>query len=93
MRIQRLNTYASLQSDMDLGDSRFQAMRGEAQDLLTTCNAGLAFLDADVLALGEPRLEVYCGPSRAWPPTGWACCAPCASRTTCSRPGRSGWRP
>ena len=87
LRIQRLNTYASLQSDMDLGDSRFQAMRGEAQDLLTTCNAGLAFLDADVLALGEARLEAYLGPSRAWPPTGWACCASSPQGTTWLPPG------
>ncbi|MGA2080180.1 MAG: oligoendopeptidase F [Holophaga sp.] len=57
MRVERLGVYASLQSDMDLGDSQFQAMKGEAQDLLTTFNARLAFVDPDVLALGEARVK------------------------------------
>ena len=68
-RVDRLSTYAGFQSDMDLGDSRFQAMKGQAQDLAVSLQSKLAFLDPDVLAMGpdrvaqalaaEPRLAPY----------------------------------
>jgi oligoendopeptidase F len=68
-RTQRVYAYASLQSDMDMSDSRFQTMKGEAQDLGVVLSSRLAFMDSDVLALGgakvaeylkaEPRLGIY----------------------------------
>jgi oligoendopeptidase F len=57
MRIQRLYAYASLQSDMDMGDSAFQAMKGQAEDLMTQFDARLAFMEPDVLALGQAQVE------------------------------------
>lgn len=57
LRVQRLDAYAALQSDMDMGDSAFQAMKGQTQDLMTTFRAKVAFMDPDVLALGRAKVE------------------------------------
>ncbi len=58
-RVQRLGAYASLQSDMDMSDSLFQSMKGEAQDLGVTLASRLTFMDPDVLALGQAKVEAY----------------------------------
>ncbi len=55
----RLAHYASLQGDMDLGDTRYQAMKGEVQSFLVDLGAKLAFMDPDLLALGEADVERY----------------------------------
>jgi len=61
MPIQRLYAYASLQSDMDMGNSGFQAMKGQAEDLMTQFDAKVAFmaLARAVLEEGEPARERY----------------------------------
>jgi len=56
-RLNRLSTYASFQSDMDLADSRFQAMKGQAQDLAVSLQSKLTFMDPDLLAMGPDRVE------------------------------------
>jgi oligoendopeptidase F len=58
-RLYRLNAYASLQSDLDLADSRAQAMKGQAQDLAVTLGARLTFLEPEVLALGQAQVDAY----------------------------------
>ena len=55
----RLSHYASLQADMDLGDPRYQAMKGEIQSFLVDLGAKLAFMDSDLLALGEATVESF----------------------------------
>ena len=55
----KLAQYASLQGDMDLGDTRYQGMKGEIQSFLVELGAKLAFMDADLLALGEAKVEAF----------------------------------
>ena len=58
-RSSKLGQYASLQGDMDLGDTRYQKMKGEIQSFQVNLGAKLAFMDSDLLQLGEARLEAY----------------------------------
>ena len=58
-RTRNLGLYAGLQGDMDLGDPRFQEMKGEIQSLQVNLEARLAFMEADLLALGQARVEAY----------------------------------
>ena len=55
----RLSHFASLQGDMDLGDNRYQAMKGEVQSFMVGLGAKLAFMDPAILELGEARVESY----------------------------------
>ena len=55
----RLSHYASLQADMDLGDTRYQTMKGEIQSVLVDLGARLAFMDPELLELGEAKVEAY----------------------------------
>jgi oligoendopeptidase F len=55
----RLAHFASLQGDMDLGDNRYQAMKGEVQSFMVGLGAKLAFMDPAILELGEARVESY----------------------------------
>jgi oligoendopeptidase F len=65
----RLMSYASNQSNTDMGNTRFQAMEGEIRTIFVQMNSKLSFLQPDVLALGaekfaaylrsEPKLAVY----------------------------------
>lgn len=59
LRLGRLYRYASHQGDMDLGDTRYQKLKGEAQTVLVGLGAQLAFMDSDLLALGEAKTEAY----------------------------------
>ena len=55
----KLGLYAGLQGDMDLGDHRYQEMKGEVQSLQVNLEAKLAFMEADLLALGLERVTAY----------------------------------
>lgn len=65
----RLYIYTTLQADTDMGNSRYQAMKGELQALDVELSSMLTFVDPDILRLGnrkireylaaEPRLRVY----------------------------------
>ncbi len=69
LRLTKLSTYASFQSDTDLANPTFQKMKGEVQSLAVNLGAKLAFMESDVLALGsekfagfikiEPKLKPY----------------------------------
>ena len=68
----RLAHFASLQGDMDLGDTRYQAMKGEVQSFMVDLGARLAFMDPDLLALGEAEVErLHPGRPAAGARTGW----------------------
>ena len=55
----KLAQYASLQGDMDLGDTRYQAMKGEVQSFLVGLGASLAFMEPELLELGEAKVEAF----------------------------------
>ncbi len=65
----RLMSYASHQSDADMGNTRFQAMQGEIRTRFVQMNSKLSFMQPDILKLGaekfaaylqaEPKLAVY----------------------------------
>jgi oligoendopeptidase F len=55
----KLSHYASLQADMDLGDTLYQTMKGEVQSVLVDLDAQLAFLEPGLLELGEAKVEAY----------------------------------
>jgi oligoendopeptidase F len=58
-RCAKLAQFASQQGDMDLGDSRYQKMKGEIQSVMVNLGAKLAFMDADLMKLGEEKVEAY----------------------------------
>ena len=55
----KLAHFASLQGDMDLGDTRYQSMKGEVQSFMVDLEARLAFMDPALLELGEAKVEDY----------------------------------
>src|SRR5208283_4336770 len=55
----RLAHYPSLQGDMDLGDTRYQAMKGEVQSFMVDLGARLAFMEPELLELGREKVEAY----------------------------------
>ena len=54
-----LYSYAGNQSNVDLGNQIFQAMRGELQMMFVQFNSQLAFFNPDVLALGGEKFAAY----------------------------------
>ncbi|HEX7502462.1 MAG TPA: oligoendopeptidase F, partial [Acidobacteriota bacterium] len=55
----RLMSYASNQSNTDMGNTRFQAMEGEIRTIFVQMNSRLSFLQPDVLALGAEKFAAY----------------------------------
>jgi oligoendopeptidase F len=55
----RLAHYASLQGDMDLGETSYQAMKGEVHSFMVDLGARLAFMEPELLALGEGEVERF----------------------------------
>jgi oligoendopeptidase F len=66
---EKLYSYASNQSNMDLGNTEFISLKGEIENFFVQFGASLSFIESDVLALGEakfneylkaePRLDIY----------------------------------
>ena len=69
LKSSRLNSYASHQSNTDMGNTLYQRLEGDMRSMLVGLNSKLAFLQSDILALGaekfaaflkaEPGLAVY----------------------------------
>ncbi len=65
----KLYTYCSLLADTDMGNSKYQAVKGELQTILVDLESLLSFVEPDILKLGktkvmkfiqdESRLNVY----------------------------------
>ncbi len=53
MKGYRLYSYASNRSNMDMGNPKYQKMKGELRTLFVKLGSGLSFFDSDVLKLGE----------------------------------------
>jgi oligoendopeptidase F len=52
-------SYASLQSDENLADSKFQKMKGEVQTFFVNFSSKIAFVESDVLKLGPEKLQAH----------------------------------
>jgi oligoendopeptidase F len=55
----RLMSYASHQSNTDMGNTQFQAMEGAIRTIFVQLNSKLAFLQPDILALGAEKFAAY----------------------------------
>jgi oligoendopeptidase F len=55
----RLTSYASHQSNTDMGNTLYQGLEGDLRSILVQLNSKLAFLQPDVLALGAEKFAAY----------------------------------
>ena len=58
-KLGRLYAYASNQANMDVGDTKFQAMNGELRNLGVDLSSRLAFFNTDILNLGKEKFATY----------------------------------
>jgi oligoendopeptidase F len=56
---EKLFKYAAFQSDVDLGNSKFQVMKGELQSLFVQLGVKLAFVQEDLLKMKSETLAAY----------------------------------
>lgn len=59
LKLERLYSYASNQSNMDVGNTEYIGMKGEIQDLFVQFGSKLAFVQPDLLKLGEAKFKEY----------------------------------
>jgi oligoendopeptidase F len=59
LKSNRLTSYASHQSNTDMGNTLYQGMEGDMRSILVQFNSRLAFLQPDVLALGAEKFAAY----------------------------------
>ena len=55
----KVYAYTSLSSDTDMGNSSWQAMKGEIQTASVNLRSRLAFMDPDILKLGKKKIAAY----------------------------------
>jgi oligoendopeptidase F len=58
-KTEKLATYASLKSDVDMGNSKYQGMRGEVQSLWVRLGVKFAFMEEDLLKMKDETLQAY----------------------------------
>jgi oligoendopeptidase F len=58
-RAMRLMVYASLQNDGDLANPQYKKMQGELRMLFVGFQAKLGFMNPDILALGQEKIDAY----------------------------------
>ena len=56
---ERLFDYASFQSDMDMGNSKYQIMKGELQSIFVQLRVKLSFMEEDLLKMKDEALAAY----------------------------------
>ncbi len=56
---EKLYSYASNQSNMDLGNTLFISLKGEVENFFVQFGASLSFMESDIIALGEPKFNEY----------------------------------
>lgn len=59
MKIERLYNYVSNQSNMDIGDTKLQGMKGEMQSLAVRAGQVFSFFNDDILKLGQEKFDAY----------------------------------
>lgn len=55
----RLHTYTSLHADTDMAASKWQAMKGELHSARVNFNTRMAFMEPDILKLGEEKVNQF----------------------------------
>jgi oligoendopeptidase F len=58
-KAERLGTYTGFKSDVDMGNSKYQVMRGEVQSVFVGIGVKFAFMEEDVLHMNEDTLRSY----------------------------------
>lgn len=59
MKGEKLYCYVSLQSTADLGNTTFQALKGEIMSLFVDLGSKLSFVNEDILKLGQDKFNAY----------------------------------
>ncbi|MHC1708492.1 MAG: oligoendopeptidase F [Bacteroidales bacterium] len=59
LKMERLYSYAGNQANMDVGNTQFISMKGEIQSLFVQYGSKLAFVQPDLLKLGEAKFKEY----------------------------------
>ncbi len=59
LKSSRLSSYASHQSNTDMGSTVFQGMEGDMRSMLVGLNSKLSSMQADILALGSEKFAAY----------------------------------
>ena len=59
LKSSRLSSYASHQSNTDMGNTLYQRLEGDMRSMLVGLNSKLAFLQSDILALGAEKFAAY----------------------------------
>ncbi|MDQ1350598.1 MAG: oligoendopeptidase [Acidobacteriota bacterium] len=54
-----LYLYANMLADTDMGNSKYQAMKGKMQTIDVELNSMLTFIDPDILKLGKEKIQEY----------------------------------
>lgn len=55
----KLYIYSNLLADTDMGNSKFQAMKGEMQTIDVNLGSMLTFIDPDILKVGKQKIQEY----------------------------------
>lgn len=58
-RGRRVGAYASFQGDADMADPKFQKMKGEVQTFFVNFGSKVAFVESDLLKLGNEKVQAY----------------------------------
>lgn len=58
-KLSRLSVYANLLVDTDMGNSIYQALRGEIDVISVNMRGIVSFIDPDILELGKEKIEQY----------------------------------
>lgn len=56
---EKLYIYSNLLADTDMGNSNYQAMKGEMQTIDVNLSSMLTFVDPDILKLGKQKIQEY----------------------------------
>ncbi len=59
LKLYMLYSYVYSQSNMDLGNTEWQSLKGDIRTVLVNLNTKLAFVNNDILALGQEKFDTY----------------------------------
>ncbi|MCX6269847.1 MAG: hypothetical protein NTU44_01260, partial [Bacteroidetes bacterium] len=59
LKLERLYNYASNQSNMDVGNTLYNGLKGEMESLYVQYGAKMAFVEPDLLKLGDAKFKEY----------------------------------
>lgn len=59
IKLNKLSSYVSHQSNMDLGNTEFQKLKGDVRNIEVNLNMKLAFVNTDLIKLGQETFSAY----------------------------------